>query len=195
GAGNWCSTPSWTAWRGALPPADRNRPEVAGPRWYFHRAARLIPNEGHVVGQIAADSRRPGARRSISRRWDVVTYEGPGYCAEGTAMRQIRMTKRRRPDDWRLEPGPLDPRDPDIVRAKELDRRTRTATLRPGRVERPGRRAGGGGPAGVRGFRGGRGFPGGVAPASAPCRGRWCPGGPPWRRPCGPAGCADLRPP
>jgi len=54
-------------------------------------------------------------------------------------MRQIRMTKRRRPDDWRPEPLPLDPRDPDVVRAKELDRRTRTATLRPGRVERPGR--------------------------------------------------------
>jgi hypothetical protein len=54
-------------------------------------------------------------------------------------MRQIRMTKRRRPDDWRLEPLPLDPRDPDIVRAKGLARRTRTATLRPGRTERPGR--------------------------------------------------------
>src|SRR5262249_342143 len=82
-ASNCCSTSSWTAWRGALPPADRNRPEVAGPRWYFHRADRLIPNEGHVVGQIAADSRRPGARRSISRRWDVVTYEGRGYGGEG----------------------------------------------------------------------------------------------------------------
>jgi len=54
-------------------------------------------------------------------------------------MMQIRMTKRRRPDDWRLEPLPLDPRDPDIVRAKELARRTRTGTLRPGRTGRPGR--------------------------------------------------------
>jgi hypothetical protein len=54
-------------------------------------------------------------------------------------MRQIRMTKRHRPDNWRLEPLPLDPRDPDIVHAKELDRRTRTTTLRPGRVERSGR--------------------------------------------------------
>ena len=35
-------------------------------------------------------------------------------------MKQLRITKRHRPDDWRLEPLPLDPRDPDIVRAKEL---------------------------------------------------------------------------
>jgi len=51
-------------------------------------------------------------------------------------MKQIRITKRRRPDDWRLEPLPLDPRDPDIVRAKEIDRRARTAAPRPGRTER-----------------------------------------------------------
>jgi hypothetical protein len=38
-------------------------------------------------------------------------------------MRQIRISKRHHPDDWRLDPLPLDPRDPDIVRAKELDRR------------------------------------------------------------------------
>jgi hypothetical protein len=54
-------------------------------------------------------------------------------------MTQIRITKRRRPDDWRLEPLPLDPRDPDIVRAKELARRARTEALRQGRTERPGR--------------------------------------------------------
>jgi len=52
-------------------------------------------------------------------------------------MTQIRMTKRRRPGDWRLEPLPLDPRDPDIVRAKELARRARTGTLRPGRTGSP----------------------------------------------------------
>jgi len=51
-------------------------------------------------------------------------------------MRQIRMTKRRRPDDWQLEPLPLDPRDPDIVRAKQLARRAGNRTLRPGRTER-----------------------------------------------------------
>jgi len=54
-------------------------------------------------------------------------------------MTQIRITKRRRPDDWRLEPLPLDPRDPDIVRAKELARRARTGTPRQGQTERPGR--------------------------------------------------------
>jgi hypothetical protein len=46
-------------------------------------------------------------------------------------MTQIRITKRRRPDDMRLEPLPLDPRDPDIVRAKELARRARTGTPPP----------------------------------------------------------------
>jgi len=54
-------------------------------------------------------------------------------------MTQIRISKRRRPGDWRLEPLPLDPRDPDIVRAKEISRRTRTGTPRPGRAERPSR--------------------------------------------------------
>jgi hypothetical protein len=37
-------------------------------------------------------------------------------------MRQIRVSKRHRPGAWRLDqrdPLPLDPRDPDIVRAKE----------------------------------------------------------------------------
>jgi hypothetical protein len=45
-------------------------------------------------------------------------------------MRQIRVSKRHRPSTWRLdpqEPLPLDPRDPDIVRAKELDRRSTRA--------------------------------------------------------------------
>jgi len=54
-------------------------------------------------------------------------------------MTQIRITKRRRPDDMRLEPLPLDPRDPDIVRAKELARRARTGTPPPGRTGRPDR--------------------------------------------------------
>jgi hypothetical protein len=54
-------------------------------------------------------------------------------------MTQIRITKRRRPDDWRLEPLPLDPRDPDIVRAKELARRARAEAPRQGHAERPGR--------------------------------------------------------
>jgi hypothetical protein len=53
-------------------------------------------------------------------------------------MTQIRITKRRRPDDWRLEPLPLDPRDPDIVRAKEIARRAGTGTVPPGRTGRQG---------------------------------------------------------
>jgi hypothetical protein len=53
-------------------------------------------------------------------------------------MTQIRITKRRRADDWRLEPLPLDPRDPDIVRAKEIARRARAATPSSGRAGRSG---------------------------------------------------------
>jgi hypothetical protein len=54
-------------------------------------------------------------------------------------MTQIRITKRRRPDDWRLEPLPLDPRDPDIVRAKEIARRAGAGTQPSGRGGRPSR--------------------------------------------------------
>jgi hypothetical protein len=54
-------------------------------------------------------------------------------------MTQFRITKRRRPDDWRLEPLPLDPRDPDIVRAKEIARRARTGTSPSGGAGRPSR--------------------------------------------------------
>lgn len=59
-------------------------------------------------------------------------------------MTQIRITKRRRPGDWQLDPLPLDPRDADIVRAKEIARRACTGTpsggaARPSRSGRPGR--------------------------------------------------------
>ena len=37
-------------------------------------------------------------------------------------MRQIRISKRRHPASRSAEPLPLDPRDPDIVRAKQLAR-------------------------------------------------------------------------
>jgi hypothetical protein len=53
-------------------------------------------------------------------------------------MRQIQVSKRHRPGAWRLDqrdPLPLDPRDPDIVRAKELARRGTSG-------ERPARRTG-----------------------------------------------------
>jgi hypothetical protein len=54
-------------------------------------------------------------------------------------MRQIRIGKRHRSESWRLdEPLPLDPRDPDIVHAKELDRRARGHAARPGRAGRGG---------------------------------------------------------
>jgi hypothetical protein len=42
-------------------------------------------------------------------------------------MRQVQVSKRHRPGAWRLDPLPLDPRDRDIVRAKELDRRRSSA--------------------------------------------------------------------
>jgi hypothetical protein len=51
-------------------------------------------------------------------------------------MKQLRITKRHRSDGWRLDPLPLDPRDPDIVRAKELARRSRTTAPRASRPER-----------------------------------------------------------
>ncbi len=51
-------------------------------------------------------------------------------------MRQIRISKRHRPGGWRLEPLPADPRDPDIVRVKELARRSRAAQQRHLRTRR-----------------------------------------------------------
>lgn len=53
-------------------------------------------------------------------------------------MKQLRITKRHRPGGWRLEPLPLDPRDPDIVRAKELARRSRAVASRSGRARQAG---------------------------------------------------------
>ncbi len=53
-------------------------------------------------------------------------------------MKQLRITKRHRQADWRQEPLPLDPRDPDIVRAKELARRSRTVASRPSRAQQAG---------------------------------------------------------
>ncbi len=38
-------------------------------------------------------------------------------------MKQIRVSKQRRPAREWLEPLPLEPRDPDVVRAKQLARR------------------------------------------------------------------------
>jgi len=55
-------------------------------------------------------------------------------------MKQLRITKRHRPDDWRLEPLPLDPRDPDIVRAKELARRRASSCAQAARRRPPAHR-------------------------------------------------------
>jgi hypothetical protein len=49
---------------------------------------------------------------------------------QAAKVKQIQVSKRQRPSGWRLDPLPADPRDPDIVRAKELDRRSRTAPQR-----------------------------------------------------------------
>ena len=38
-------------------------------------------------------------------------------------MKQVQVRKQHRPGARRFDPLPLDPRDPDIVRAQELDRR------------------------------------------------------------------------
>jgi hypothetical protein len=46
-------------------------------------------------------------------------------------MRQIRINKRQRPARLWLEPLPLDARDPDIARAKQLARRARRPQRRP----------------------------------------------------------------
>lgn len=72
----------------------------------------------------------------------AVAHQGharAGHRAEGAAaMKQLRITKRHHPEGWRLEPLPLDPRDPDIVRAKELARRSRAVAARQGRARRAG---------------------------------------------------------
>jgi hypothetical protein len=48
-------------------------------------------------------------------------------------MRQIRISKQSRPTRMKLEPLPLELRDPDVVRAKQL---ARQADSRPQRQRR-----------------------------------------------------------
>jgi hypothetical protein len=48
-------------------------------------------------------------------------------------MKQSQVSKRHRPSAWWLDPLPTDPRDPDIVRAKELARRSHAVGRQPGR--------------------------------------------------------------
>jgi hypothetical protein len=47
-------------------------------------------------------------------------------------MRKIRISKRYRPANRRLEPLPLDPRDREIMRAKQLAARSRRDRGSPG---------------------------------------------------------------
>ena len=46
-------------------------------------------------------------------------------------MKQIQISRRQRPNRWWLEPLPLDARDPDIARAKQLDRDASASQRRP----------------------------------------------------------------
>jgi hypothetical protein len=72
-------------------------------------------------------------RRAVAHQ----VHARAGHCAEGAAaMKQLRITKRHHQDGWRLDPLPLDPRDPDIVRAKALARRSRAAAPRASRPDR-----------------------------------------------------------
>ena len=45
-------------------------------------------------------------------------------------MKQIQAGKRHRPNAWWLDPLPTDPRDPDVVRVKQLARRSRITPQR-----------------------------------------------------------------
>lgn len=60
-------------------------------------------------------------------RWNKSLLTPSTATGEGIAVKQIRISKHHRPDTWALEPLPADPRDPDIVRAKQLARRSRPA--------------------------------------------------------------------
>lgn len=122
-----------------------------GARWP-PGAAPMLPSSGGIYlvpaasypvrgTSLSADFRRR-AGAEFPAEGSSLTCEGLGTVRRGTAMTQIRITKRRRPDDWRLEPLPLDPRDPDIVRAKEIARRASAGTPSSGtagRSSRPGR--------------------------------------------------------
>ena len=61
---------------------------------------------------------RPELSCETLRRWEAV------------AMKQIQVSKRHRQSGWWLDPLPADPRDPDVVRVKEMDRRSRTSPRR-----------------------------------------------------------------
>jgi hypothetical protein len=51
-------------------------------------------------------------------------------------VKQIQVSKRHRASDWWQDPLPADPRDPDIVRVKEQDRRSRSSPRRSRQLRR-----------------------------------------------------------
>ena len=84
--------------------------------------AAMLQHRGPVTLSSAGPSLL-GERRWMSSCLRTSPASGVGTRREGSPMRQIRITKRQRPAPCWLEPLPLDPRDPDIVRAKQLARR------------------------------------------------------------------------
>lgn len=50
-------------------------------------------------------------------------------------MKRIRISKHDQPDKWRLEPLPLDPRDLDIIRAKQLRKPPRPSRRQRARLQ------------------------------------------------------------
>lgn len=56
---------------------------------------------------------------------------------KGASMGKKRISKRHHPAKWWLEPLPLDLRDPDITRAKQLTRSLPPGQHRRARLQRP----------------------------------------------------------
>jgi hypothetical protein len=56
-------------------------------------------------------------------------------------MNKIRISNRHHPASWRLEPLPADPRDRDILRAKQLADRSRLGSAAHARHAEPDRGA------------------------------------------------------
>ncbi len=100
-----------------------------------HRGPSGLPSAASRARHIIAGwSVVGGKRRWMSSCLRTSPVPGAGTRQEGSPMRQIRITKRQHPARCRLEPLPLDLRDPDIVRAKQLARRASPSQGRPGRT-------------------------------------------------------------
>jgi hypothetical protein len=97
-----------------IPPGRRGS-VLSRPVWAATAASRTC----HIItgGSVLA-----GKRQWISSRHGRHQFPAPTHPAGELQMRQIRLSKRRYQARSRLEPLPLDARDPDIVRAKQLAR-------------------------------------------------------------------------